>query len=314
MYSRLIGTGAYLPENIVTNDDLSKKVDTSHEWISSRTGIHQRHIVSGGENAVNMALHAAQQAIEIAGVSVEDIDLVIFSSCSPDQLIPSQAALLHAALGLKSGVPTFDMNSACAGFVYASVIADQFIRCQSASCVLVVGSEVMSRLTDWSDRSTCVLFGDGAGAVIYKADSVPGILAHHVGCDGQYSELLKSEKTTEGEFLRMSGREVFKMAVNTFHEISNAVLNSLSLSIEDINWMVPHQANVRIIQAAAKQLNMPMDRIVTTVDKHANTSAASIPLALHDGLFNQKCIKSGDYILFLAFGAGLSWGAFVLKY
>lgn len=321
MYSRIAGTGSYLPERVLTNADLEQLVDTTDEWIRSRTGIEKRHIVADDETTCDLAEKAALSAIEASGKSVNDIDLIIVATTSPDFIFPSTACLLQQRLGVQ-GCPAFDVQAVCTGFIYALSIVDQFVRNGNAKCALVVGAETMTRLLDWTDRSTCVLFGDGAGAVIIEASEQAGILSSHIHADGGYQELLKVpagissnyDLVKSGQaFIKMQGNEVFKVAVNTLGRIVDETLAANSMQKEDIDWLVPHQANTRIISATAKKLSMPMDRVVLTVDQHGNTSAASVPLAL-DVAVRDGRIKRDDTLLLEAFGGGFTWGSVLLKY
>lgn len=320
-YSRIIGTGRYLPEKVLTNADLEKMVDTSDQWIRERTGILRRHIAADGESSCDMAVPAAEEAMAAAGVSAADIDLIIVATTTPDQIFPSTACLLQQRLG-NHGPPAFDVQAVCTGFVYALAIADKFIASGSASCALVVGTDVLSRITDWTDRRTCVLFGDGAGAVVLKADTVPGILSTHLHADGQYHDLLcvpagisrGYEQVKAGEaYMHMQGNEVFRVAVNTLGRIAEETLADRQMDKSEVDWLVPHQANIRIISAMAKKLNMPMEKVIVTIDEHGNTSAASIPLALDVAVRDQR-IKPGDTLLMEAFGGGFTWGAALMQY
>ena len=321
IYSRITGTGGYLPENITTNADLEKLVDTSDEWIQDRTGIRQRHIAAENESTCDLAEHAARNAIEAAGIDTSDIDLIIVATTTPDKIFPSTACLLQQRLDIH-GPAAFDIQAVCTGFVYALSIADKFIKSGSAKCALVVGADTLSRIIDWTDRSTCVLFGDGAGAVILRASNEPGILSTHLHADGKYNELLMVpegisqgfDKVKDGTaYIHMQGNEVFKVAVNTLGRIVDETLAANKLEKKDIDWLVPHQANTRIISATAKKLKMPMERVVLTVPEHGNTSAASIPLAL-DVAVKDGRIKAGDTVLLEAFGGGFTWGSALLKF
>ena len=321
IYSRITGTGGYLPENITTNADLEKLVDTSDEWIQDRTGIRQRHIAAENESTCDLAEHAARNAIEAAGIDTSDIDLIIVATTTPDKIFPSTACLLQQRLDIH-GPAAFDIQAVCTGFVYALSIADKFIKSGSAKCALVVGADTLSRIIDWTDRSTCVLFGDGAGAVILRASDEPGILSTHLHADGKYNELLMVpegisqgfDKVKDGTaYIHMQGNEVFKVAVNTLGRIVDETLAANQLEKKDIDWLVPHQANTRIISATAKKLKMPMERVVLTVPEHGNTSAASIPLAL-DVAVKDGRIKAGDMVLLEAFGGGFTWGSALLKF
>ena len=321
LYSRIIGTGGYLPDNVVTNLDLEKKVNTSDEWIRERTGIEQRHIAVEGENTVDLAEQAARRAMDAAGISSADIDLIIVATTTADQVFPSTACLLQSRLDIH-GCAAFDVQAVCTGFVYALSVADKFIKTDSAKCALVIGAETFSRIIDWTDRNTCVLFGDGAGAVILKADSEPGILSTHLHADGDYANLLHVPSgvstnyaaVKEGRaYVEMEGSDVFKMAVKTLGRIVDETLAANNMAKEDIDWLVPHQANIRIIQATAKKLRMSMDKVIVTVGQHGNTSAASIPLALDVGVRSGD-IKRGETLLLEGFGGGFTWGSALVKY
>ncbi|HEC13302.1 MAG TPA: ketoacyl-ACP synthase III [Acidiferrobacteraceae bacterium] len=320
-YSRITGTGGYLPSRTMTNAELEELVDTSDEWIISRTGIKERHIAADGETTCDLAEQASRRAIEAAGLSSSDIDLIIVATTTPDLVFPSTACLLQNRLGIQ-GCAAFDVQAVCTGFVYALGIAEKFIRTESATRALVVGAETLSRITDWTDRGTCVLFGDGAGAVVIEAADKPGIISTHLHADGQYKELLKVpcgvsteyEKMRDGTaFMTMQGNEVFKVAVNTLGQIVDETLKENGLEKSDVTWLVPHQANIRIIRAMAKKLGMSMDHVVVTVERHGNTSAASIPLAFDEAVRDGR-IQRGDTVLMEAFGGGFTWGSILLKY
>lgn len=315
-YSRISGTGSYLPNKVLTNAELEKMVETSDEWIVSRTGIRERHIAAEGEFTSDLALQASISAIQSAGVDKSEIDLIIVATTTPDRIFPSTACLLQRKLAI-GGCPAFDVQAVCSGFVYALSTADQFIRNGAAKCALVVGAETISRITDWSDRSNCILWGDGAGAVILQASEDVGIISSHLHADGSYAELLSvsggvSQRDSKPT-IQMEGNSVFKMAVNTLDAIVDETLGANGMGKAHVDWLVPHQANIRIIQATAKKLGMDMDRVVVTVDKHGNTSAASIPLAL-DVAVRDGRIKRGETILMEAFGGGFTWGSVLLKY
>ena len=320
-YSRVIGTGGYLPEKIMTNADLEKIVDTTDDWIVARTGIRERHIAADGETTCDMAEQATRRALESAGIQAKDIDLIVLATTTPDRIFPSTACLLQDRLGIH-GCAAFDVQAVCTGFVYALGIADKFIRTGAARRALVIGSETLSRIIDWSDRDTCVLFGDGAGAVIIETGDQPGIVSTHLHADGRYKELLTVpagisqglDSMQDGRgYMRMEGNEVFKVAVNTLGRIVDETLEANGLQKSDIKWLVPHQANIRIINATAKKLGMSMDHVVVTVDRHGNTSAASVPLAFDEAVRDGR-IQRGDMVLMEAFGGGFTWGSALLKY
>jgi len=318
IYSRVAGTGSYLPARITTNVDLEKLVETSDEWIVERTGIHQRHHASEGELTSDLAQKAAEKAIEAADIDASEIGLIIVATTTPDRIFPSVACALQAKLGIENGCPAFDVQAVCSGFVYAMTVADQFVRSGRVKYALVVGAETLSRITDWSDRGNCILWGDGAGAVVLKADSEPGIISTHVHADGRYQDLLFVDGGVslkkEGEcYMRMSGNAVFKMAVKTLDAIVDETLEANGMAKSDIDWLVPHQANIRIIQATAKKLGMGMENVVVTVDKHGNTSAASIPLAFDTAVCDGR-IKRGETVLMEAFGGGFTWGSVLLRF
>ena len=321
IYSRISGTGGYLPGKVLSNADLEKMVDTTDEWITERTGIRKRHIAAPGETTCDLAEAAARQAIEAAQIDIAAIDLIIVATTTPDRIFPSTACLLQQRLGIQ-GCAAFDVQAVCTGFIYALSIADKFIRTGSAKCALVVGAETLSRITDWTDRNTCVLFGDGAGAVIIEANAEPGILSTHLHADGQYQDLLMVpvgvsqgyDALQNGESqIKMLGNEVFKIAVNTLDRIVDETLEANQLDRSDVDWLIPHQANIRIIAATAKKLKLPMERVVVTVADHGNTSAASVPLALNVAVRDGR-IKRGDTLLLEAFGSGFTWGSALLKY
>lgn len=320
-YSRIVGTGGYLPEKVLTNHDLEQMVDTSDEWITERTGIKQRHIANTGETTCDLAEQAARKAIEAAGIGKDEIDLIIVATTTPDRVFPSTACLLQHRLDIH-GCPAFDVQAVCTGFIYALGVADKFIRAGGVRNALVIGAETMSRVVDWTDRGTCVLFGDGAGAVVLQAGDEPGVLSTHLHADGQYSELLTvpggvsrgyDEVAGIHGFVEMKGNEVFKMAVNTLGRIVDETLEANGLEKSDVDWLVPHQANTRIIAATARKLKMDMDHVVLTVQEHGNTSAASVPLAL-DVAVRDGRIKRGDTLLLEAFGGGFTWGSALVCY
>ncbi len=319
LYSRIIGTGGYLPEKVRTNHEIAEKIDTSDEWIRERTGIEERRIAASNETASSMAEISSKQAIEAAGIDPDSIDLIIVATSSPDRIFPSTACLLQHKLGIK-GCAAFDVQAACSGFIYAFSIADQFIRAGSAKRALVIGSEVNSRIIDWEDRGTAIIFGDGSGAVLLEASEEPGVLSTHLNSDGQYNELLYIPNPIGGQGesgdkaqMRMAGNEVFKVAVNTLGKIVDETLAANNMEKSDVDWLVPHQANMRIIKATAKKLKMPMEQVVVTIEKQGNTSGASVPLALNTAIRDGR-IKRGQTVLLEAFGGGFVWGSALLKY
>ncbi len=318
MYSRIIGTGGYLPEKILTNSDLEKMVDTTDEWIVTRSGISERRIAAEGEFTSDLALQASRKAIAAAGVGVDEIDLVIVATTTPDQIFPSTACILQDKLGIRQG-PAFDVQAVCAGFMYALNTADMYIRCGQARTALIVGAEVMSRIVDWQDRTTCVLFGDGAGAVVLQASETPGILAAKLHADGSQRSLLEApahigKGAVQGDpFVKMNGQAVFKFAVKALSEVVEEVLAETGLPASTIDWLVPHQANIRIMEAAAKKLGLSMDNVVTTVGRHGNTSAASIPLALDTAVRDGR-IQAGQHLLLEGIGGGFAWGAVLVRW
>lgn len=321
IYSRIAGTGSYLPKRIMENTELEHMVDTSDEWIKSRTGIHKRHIAAENETTCDLAEHAARMAMEAASISADDIDLIIVATTTPDLIFPSTACLLQERLSV-SGPAAFDVQAVCTGFIYALSIADKFIKTGTSTKVLVVGAETLSNIIDWTDRDTCVLFGDGAGAVVLEASEQPGIISTFLHADGQHKDLLKvpagistdyASVKGDNAFIEMQGNEVFKMAVNTLGRIVDEILAANNLDKHDVDWLVPHQANTRIISATAKKLDMPMDKVVVTVDQHGNTSAASVPLALDEAVRDGR-IQRGDKLLLEAFGGGFTWGSALVDY
>ena len=322
VYSRIAGTGSYLPENVVTNDDLAKIVDTSDEWIAARTGIRQRHIAAEGETTSDLACHASVRALEAAGVKPEELDLIVLGTTTPDLIFPSTACLLQDRLGA-NGCGAFDVNAACSGFLFALSVADKFIRTGDAKTVLVVGAETLTRMVDWEDRTTCVLFGDGAGAVVLKADTETGILSTHLHADGGKKELLwnpvgvsvgfKENEKNAGVVIRMAGSEVFKHAVKALDAVVDEALSANGLDRHDLDWLIPHQANLRIIEATRKRLDMPEEQVVVTVDRHGNTSSGSVPLALDEAVRSGK-VKRGQLVLLEAFGGGFTWGSALLRF
>ena len=311
--SRIAGTGSYLPPNIVTNDDLARRMDTSDAWIRSRTGIRQRHIADADETSSSLALEASKAAIADAGIAAQEIDLIIVATSTPDFIFPSTACLLQAKLGIK-GCPAFDLQAVCSGFVYALATADLFIRSGQHRCALVVGAEVFSRILDWNDRGTCVLFGDGAGAVVLAADTAPGIHACSLNADGSQSGILSVPgnvsrgKIIGSPYLQMNGQSVFKIAVKVLEESARKTVAAAGMTLEQVDWLIPHQANVRILDAVARKLGVPRDRLIVTVDHHGNTSAASVPLALDESVRAGR-IKRGQRILMQGVGGGFTWGS-----
>ena len=317
-YSRILGTGGYLPARVLTNADLEKIVDTNDQWIVERTGIRERHIAAEGEFTSDLATQAARAALDAANVQVNDIDLLLVATTTPDLVFPSTACIVQSKLGMSNGKPAFDLQAVCSGFVYALSVADQFIKSGAAKRALVIGAETLSRITDWTDRGNCILWGDGAGAVVLGASDEPGIIATHIHADGRHKELLRtttgaSTGFNEPAVMRMEGNAVFKMAVNTLDRIVDETLEANGLQKSDIDWLVPHQANIRIISATAKKLGMSMDNVVTTVAGHGNTSAASVPLAF-DVAVRDGRIQRGQTVLMEAFGGGFTWGSALLKY
>jgi 3-oxoacyl-[acyl-carrier-protein] synthase III len=322
IYSRIAGTGSYLPEKILTNADLEKIVDTDDQWIRDRTGIEERHIAAEGETTSSMGVIAAQRAMEAADVSAADLDLIILGTTTPDFIFPSSACLIQEKLGAL-GIPAFDVNAACSGFVFALSVADKFIKSGSVKTALVVGSETLTRMVDWTDRKTCVLFGDGAGAVVLKADSETGILSTHLHADGSKKHLLynpvgvsagfKLDEPNAGVRVMMAGNDVFKYAVKALDSVVEETLLANGIDKSELDWLIPHQANLRIIEATAKRLQMPMERVIVTVDKHGNTSSGSVPLAL-DAAVRSGRIQRGQLVLLEAFGGGFTWGSALLRY
>lgn len=323
-YARITGTGSYLPERVLTNQDLEKLVDTTDQWIRERTGIVKRHIAVEGQTTCDLAEHAARRALDAAGKKPADIDLIVLATTTPDKIFPSTACLLQQRLDIH-GCTAFDIQAVCTGFVYALATAEKFIRSGSHRCALVIGAETFSRLIDWSDRGTCVLFGDGAGAVVLEASAEPGIHSSHLHADGAYEKLLhvpggvsRGFDDSDGEegnprFTKMRGNEVFKVAVNTLGRIVGETLAANGMKKSDVDWLVPHQANIRIINATARKLDMGMDKVVVTVDQHGNTSAASVPLALDTAVRDGR-IKKGETLLLEAFGGGFTWGSVLLTF
>ncbi len=320
-YSRIAGTGRYLPERILTNADLEKLVETSDEWIRTRTGIEQRHIANEEENTSDLCVEAAKIAIEDAGVTTADIDLIVIGTTSPDLIFPNIATIVQHKMGIPA-CAAFSVEAACTGFIYALSTADKFVRAGDTKCALVIGAEIITKLIDWEDRSTCVLFGDGAGAVVLQPADEPGIISTHLGADGQYKDLLYYPVGVSNNLaaagvgdsrIMMSGNEVFKVAVRTLATVAQEALDANGIGLDDIDWLIPHQANLRIIQATAKRLGLPMEKVIQTVQIHGNTSAASVPLALDVGIRDGR-IKRGQTLLLEAFGGGFTWGSVLLKY
>ena len=320
-YARIIGTGSYLPKRVLTNAELEKMVDTSEQWIRERTGVEQRHIAAADETTCDLAEASARAAIEAAGIESTSIDMIVLATTTPDHIFPSVASQLQDRLG-NYGCAAFDVQAVCTGFIYALSIADQFIRNGNATRVLVVGAETFTRIIDWHDRSTCILFGDGAGSVLLEAAEQPGILSSHLHADGRYKELLwvpagvscgYEETRRNAAYVAMRGHEVFKIAVNTLSRIAEETLKANQLTMDAIDWLIPHQANERILAATAKKLQIPAERVVSTVNLHGNTSAASVPLAL-DVAIRDGRIQRGDTLLLEAFGGGFTWGSVLLNY
>ncbi len=320
-FARIAGIGSYLPEKVITNKDLEKTMDTTDEWIRDRTGIKRRHIAGDDETTSSLAVEAAKRAMADAGVSAEDVDLIVLGTCTPDKVFPSTACTIQRKLGIK-GCGAFDVHAVCSGFLYGLDVANRYIKTGGAKTALVIGAETLSRIVNWEERGTAVLFGDGAGCVVLQASEEPGLISTHIHADGEYEDLLHVNSGVSsgyatmqaGEaFIEMNGNAVFKRAVATFDKIARETIADLDGDLGDIDWFVPHQANMRIIKAAAKKLGMPMERVIATVDEHANTSGASIPLALDQAVREGK-IRRGDTLMFAAFGAGFTWGSAMVKY
>jgi 3-oxoacyl-[acyl-carrier-protein] synthase III len=317
IYSRIAGTGSYLPEKVVTNFDLEKMVDTTDEWIRTRTGIERRHIAADGQTTVDLAEQAARRALEAAGLAPTEVDFIAFGTTTPDLVFPNCGVLLQQRLGCRGG-PAFSVETACAGFMYALSIADKYVRCGEVRRALVIGSETLSRITDWKDRGTAVLFADGAGAVVLEPSETPGVLSTHLHADGHYKDLLYCSSGVSKGFapqltITMSGNEVFKVAVTKLGQAVDEALAANGLNKEALDWLVPHQANIRIIQAMARRLDMPMEKVILTVQDHGNTSAASVPLAL-DVAVRDGRIRRGELLLLEAFGGGFTWGSALVRY
>ena len=322
-YSRIAGTGRYLPERIMTNADLEQIVDTSDEWIRSRTGVERRHVAGDDEVTSDLCVAAARQAIDAAGIDINEIDLIIVGTASPDLVFPNIATIIQNKLGLH-GCPAFSIEAACTGFIYGLTTADKFIRAGEAKCALVIGAEIITKLVDWSDRTTCVLFGDGAGAVLLKPSDEEGIISCHLGADGQYKDLLyypvgvstdlaRAGHVDQGARIMMKGNEVFKVAVKTLSNVAVRALEANGIDKSALDWLIPHQANLRIIQATAKRLGLPMEKVIVTVQDHGNTSAASVPMALDVGVRDGR-VQCGQLLLLEAFGGGFTWGSVLLRY
>ena len=322
IHSRIVGTGSYLPEKVLTNADLEKMVDTNDEWIVSRSGIRERHIAAEGETTGDLAFHAATRALEAAGLAGSDVELIVLGTTTPDLIFPSTACLLQHRLGA-NGCPAFDVNAACSGFIYALSVADQFIRSGMVKNALVVGAETLSRMVDWTDRGTCVLFGDGAGAVVLQADAEAGVISTHLHADGGKKDLLynpagvsvgfDTSLPNAGVKVLMAGSDVFKYAVKALDSVVDETLAANGLDKTDLDWLIQHQANLRIIEATAKRLQMPMDRVIVTVDRTGNTSAGSVPLALDEAVRSGR-VQRGQLLLLEAFGGGFTWGSALIRY
>jgi len=319
-YSRIAGTGRYLPERIMTNFELEKIVDTSDEWIRTRTGVERRHVVAEDQTTSDMCVEAAKIAMEDAGVDVSEIDLVITGTTSPDLIFPNISTLIQHRLGIPA-CTAFSLEAACTGFIYALTMADKFIRLGESKCALIMGAECITKLMDWTDRNTCVLFGDGAGAVIVKPSAEPGLISCQLGADGQYKDLLYypvgasnqlAKAGTDEAAIQMTGSEVFKVAVKTLGGIASETLEKAGVDQSELDWLIPHQANIRIIQATAKRLGLPMEKVILTVQDHGNTSAASVPMALDVGIRDGR-VKKGQLILMEAFGGGFTWGSILMR-
>ena len=321
IYSRIEGTGRYLPERILTNAELEKMVDTTDEWIRTRTGVERRHIASEDQTTSDLCVEAAKCAMESAGITADEIDLIVIGTTSPDLIFPNVATIVQERLGIH-GCPAFSIEAACTGFIYALSTTDKFVRTGAAKCALVIGAEIISKLTDWSDRTTCVLFGDGAGAVIVKPSEEEGIISTHLGADGKYRDLLYYPVGASKDLAKagvgdsgiiMKGNEVFKVAVKTLGRVAEQALDANGIDHNDLDWLIPHQANLRIMQATAKRLGLPMEKVIQTVQDHGNTSAASVPMAL-DVAVRDGRIQRGQLLLLEAFGGGFTWGSILLRY
>ncbi|MBX3726626.1 MAG: ketoacyl-ACP synthase III [Xanthomonadales bacterium] len=321
MYSRIAGTGSYLPDKVLSNADLERIVDTTDAWIQERTGIRQRHVAADGQTTADLAEMAALRAMEAAGVTAADIDMLVVGTTTPDLIFPSTACLVQARLGA-NGCAAFDVNAACSGFIYALSMADKFVRSGQSKCALVIGAETLTRMIDWTDRGTCVLFGDGAGAVVLKPSEETGILSTHLHADGGYKELLFNpvgvsagfiDEPGHGVKVKMIGNELFKVAVRALARTAEEALAANELPQDALDWLVPHQANLRIITATARHLGLPMERVIVTVDRHGNTSSGSVPLALDEAVRDGR-IQRGQLLLMEAFGGGITWGSALLRY
>ncbi len=322
MYSRIAGTGSFLPEKVLTNADLERLVDTSDEWIRSRTGIERRHVVAEGETTTDLAEHAARRAMVAAGVTAADVDLICVGTTTPDLVFPNVGTLLQDRLGIHHGCPAFSLEAACTGFVYALSVADKFVRLGESKCALVVGAETLTRIVDWNDRGTCVLFADGAGAVVLTPAAEPGIISTRLHSDGRYKDLLMYPDGVSKGFhlvregkagVQMKGNEVYKVAVNTLGQLVTETLNANNVTKDQLDWLIPHQANIRIIEAIARRLDLPMERVIVTISDQGNTSAASVPLALDTGIRDGR-VKRGQLLLLEAFGGGFTWGSALIRY
>jgi len=317
--SRIAGTGSYLPAQVLTNDALAQRVDTSDEWIRTRTGIRQRHIAADDETTSDLATHAAREAIASAGMTPGDVDLIIVATATPDMIFPSTASIVQDKLGIRNGGAAFDIGAVCAGFVYALAIADKMVATGAARNALVIGAEIYSRILDWKDRGTCVLFGDGAGAVVVLPSETPGVLASHLHADGSHRDILCVPGTVHNgvvsgtPFVRMDGTAVFKFAVKVLADCANEALETARMNADDIDWVIPHQANIRIMDATMKKLRLPLERLIVTVDMHGNTSAASIPMALDIAVRDGR-IREGHHVMLLGVGGGFTWGSVFLRY
>jgi 3-oxoacyl-[acyl-carrier-protein] synthase-3 len=321
IYSRIEGTGRYLPERIMTNAELEKMVDTTDEWIRTRTGVERRHVASEDQTTSDLCVEAAKCAMESAGITADEIDLIVIGTTSPDLIFPNVATIVQERLGIH-GCPAFSIEAACTGFIYALATTDKFIRTGATQCALVIGAEIITKLTDWSDRTTCVLFGDGAGAVIVKPSEEEGIISTHLGADGKYRDLLYYPVGASKDLAKaglgdsrimMKGNEVFKVAVRTLGRVAEEALNANGIDQDDLDWLIPHQANLRIMQATAKRLGLPMHKVIQTIQDHGNTSAASVPMAL-DVAVRDGRIQRGQLLLLEAFGGGFTWGSILLRY